>query len=105
MNIADFSVSYERVNDREAMQGGTARYGLIDSNLTLRDALRSANNEVSLASEHRGAYASDSDPEHARWISYEYWEYETGDSVTISIHFPPRTTPASRRRLVALLTR
>lgn len=101
-----FDVTYARVNEREAEQGGTDRHGMEDSGLRLCDAIATAHKVASNASEARGTYASDSDPRAARWMTCESIEWETGDSVEASIHFPINTTPASRARLVrALLAR
>ena len=83
MKRGEFAVTYERVNDREAMQV--------------------ASREIASASERRGAYPSDSDTSQSRWVSFEYFEYETGDSLTVSVHFPSQSTPATRKRLTAAL--
>lgn len=99
----DFTVTYARWNDSEAQAGGTARHGIEDSGLCLRDAIHAAQQVPSRASETRGTYASDSTPSAARWVTCESIEYETGDSVEASIHFPRNTTPASRARLVRML--
>lgn len=104
--MALFDVTYARVNEREAEQGGTDRHGIEDTGLRLSQAVCVAHNIAALASESRGTYASDSDPRAARWVTCESIEWETGDSVEASIHFPVNTTPASRARLVrALLAR
>lgn len=99
-----FSVTWARVNEREAMQGGTSRHGLEDEELTLREALAVAHGIASRASEAAGVYANDSQAGHARWVTFEYREYETGDTVEAAVHFPPTATPASRARLVRVLT-
>lgn len=101
--MRDFTVTYARYNEREAQAGGTARHGIEDSGLCLRDAIHAAQQVPSRASETRGTYASDSNPSAARWVTCDYLEYETGDSVEASIHFPRNTTPASRARLVRML--
>lgn len=98
-----FSVTYERVNDREAMAGGTARHGFLERNLSLADTVRAIHRNMPAASETRGAYASDSDTHCARWYSVESAEWGTGDNVTYSVHFPDNTRPASRARLCRVL--
>ena len=103
MKRGKFSVTYERVNDREAMQGGTTRHGIVEGGLSLREAMQVASREIASASERRGAYPSDSDTSQSRWVSFEYFEYETGDSLTVSVHFPSQSTPATRKRLTAAL--
>jgi hypothetical protein len=99
-----FDVTYTRVNEREAEQGGTDRHGMEDTGLRLWEAIKAAHNVASHASEACGTYASGSDPRAARWMTCESLEWETGDSVEASIHFPANTTPASRARLVRVLT-
>ena len=103
--MAAFNVTYERINDREAMHGGTNHHGYAEREVTLREAIRTAQTWPDAASEYRGSYPSDSEASHARWVTLEYFEFESGDNVSLSIHFPECATPASRARLVAFLTR
>lgn len=100
-----FNVTFERINQQEAEAGETNRHGMYEENLTLRDAIYSAQHVAHYRSAHQCTEASDSKPEHARWVSAHYSEWETGDDVTASIHFPRCTTPASAARLVRLLTK
>ena len=101
--MRNFTVTIERWNEAEREAGDTDRRGIEDSGLCLRDAIHAAQQVPSRASETRGTYASDSNPSAARWVTCDYLEYETGDSVEASIHFPRNTTPASRARLVRML--
>lgn len=98
-----FTVSYARVNEREATQGGTTRHGFIDQDVSLHGALAAVRDNTPAASERISVWASDSEPHTSRWVSVENEEYETGDNVTLSVHFPRNTTAASRARLVRLL--
>lgn len=99
-----FMVTWERVNDREAMAGGTARYGIEDRGLSLREACETVRRCAPAASNTRGCYADNSDPQRARYVAFEMEDWETGDSLTLAIHFPESVTPSSRARLVRLLT-
>lgn len=103
--MVTFDVTYERVNDFEAAHGGTTRYGFLDEGLTLHDAIAAVRQDMPSASESRGSYASGSPHQYARWFSVENNEWESGDSVTYSIHFPENTTNASRTRLCRVLAR
>lgn len=108
MTKPTFNVSYARWNDREALAGGTNRHGMEAQDVCLRDAINAAQQIASSHSEYRGACPSDysmrdAKTSQARWVSFDYSEYESGDDVTASIHFPDNTTPSSRARLVRLL--
>lgn len=98
-----FDVTYARFDDREAIAGGTTRHGFLDRELSLADAVRAIRCDTPAASETCGSYASDSELCRARWYSIESAEWETGDNVTYSVHFPDNTTPASRARLCRVL--
>lgn len=98
-----FNATYARVNDSEATAGGTARHGFLDRDLPLRDAIKAAHDDTPAASEARGTWPDCSDPRATRYVSTESTEWETGDDVTYSIHFPANTTSASRARLCRLL--
>jgi hypothetical protein len=98
-----FNVSYTRFNEREATQGGTDRYGFVDQDLTLREALQTVLHETPAMSETRGTYADSSEPRLARSVSAEMNCWEDGDDLTLTIHFPHNTTPSSAARLVRLI--
>lgn len=99
-----FTVSWMRVNDREAMHGGTDRHGIEDDGLSLREAFDCVRRNTSSASESGGCYADSSDSDQARSISSVSEEWETRDTLTLAIHFPDSATPSSRARLVRLFT-
>lgn len=96
-----FDVTYERANEREATQGGTARHGYQERGLTLREAVACVLLAPAASADSRGTYPSDSDHRAARWLNAEYREH--GDTLTLAVHFPPATTPSSRARLVRVL--
>lgn len=100
-----FNVTYERIDESESTAGDTTRRGFLDHDLTLAGALLAIHRDTPAASENRGSYASDSEPRGARWYSVEIEEWESGDHVTYSVHFPSNTTPASRARLCRVLAR
>lgn len=101
--MAAFAVTYSRVNEREAMQGGTDRHGFESQGECLRDAIDTCNRFTSSMSERTGSYADCSDARQARWFTLSWREWESGDDVDTTIHFPANATPASRARLVRLL--
>jgi hypothetical protein len=98
-----FDVSYTRFNESEATQGGTNRYGFVDQNLTLHEALRAVSRETPAMSETRGTYADSSKPHLARSVSAEVNCWDDGDDLTLTIHFPQNVTPSSAARLVRLI--
>lgn len=98
-----FDVTYSRVNEREATAGGVERLGYESQGESLRDAIDTCNRFTSSMSERTGSYASDSDARRARWFTFTWQDWGSGDDVETSIHFPANTTPASRARLVRLL--
>lgn len=101
----NFSVSYARFNDCELSESDTARRGMLDSGVSLDDAIRTVRNETVAASESHGVSASNSDATRAQWVTLRSEEWETGDNLELSIHFPDNATPATRARLVRLLTK
>lgn len=98
-----FDVSYQRVNEREAMHGGTSRHGFVAQGLTLREAVEAVRRETPSASETRGTWPDCSDVRHARNVSTEVECWEDGDSLTLAVHFPSNATPSSRARLARVL--
>lgn len=98
-----FMVTWERVNDREAMAGGTNRYGIEARGVSLREACETVRRWAYTVSNTRGRYADSSEPQNARYVSFEMDDWETGDTLTLAIHFPESVTPSSRARLVRLL--
>jgi hypothetical protein len=102
---ARFNVTWERINEREACAGDTDRRGMLGTGLGLRDALQTVRNEPPSMSESRGTYASASRHECARWVSAQFECWESGDTLTLSVHFPESVTSASRARLCRFLAR
>lgn len=95
-----FNVTYARFNDDEAMQGGTDRHGFVGRDLSLHDALRAMRQYLSAMSEYRGIAGSDWPNDTSRWITADYSEWETGDTVEVSIGLPDDITDSTRARLV-----
>lgn len=102
---AQFSVTWERVNDAEATEGDTMRRGFVIRDVSLHDAVQACEREQCPMSETASTYASDSEPRMARWYSAEIREWESGDTLTLSVHFPDSTTGSSRARLCRALDR
>ena len=98
-----FNVTYWRMNEDEAAAGDSDRKGFLDESVSLADAIRAIQRDEPAASDRTFRYPSDSDPRAARSFYVVSNEWETGDDVTYSIHFPGNTTPASRARLCRLL--
>ena len=73
--------------------------------LPLRDALRLIPTLPCVSAAFTCAAPSDSVPEHVRLISFHYGpSARAGDYWEVSLHFPPGLSPATRGRLVRLLT-
>ena len=84
--------------------GGEAPASIVDT-LPLRDALRLIPTLPCASAAFTCAAPSDSTPEHVRWISFCYGpSFRDGTSWEVSLHFPPGLSPATRGRLVRLLT-
>lgn len=95
-----FNATYTRFNDDEATQGETDRQGFVDTELSLHDALRAMRQYPATASEYRGIAGSDWPADTSRWITADYSEWETGDTVEVSIGLPDDITDSTRARLV-----
>ena len=97
---AKFNVTWQRMS-----AGESNRHGMLDRDLSLREALQAVRNEPPSMSESRGSCASDSRHTSARWFSVDVECWESGDKLTLSIHFPETATDASRARLCRFLAR
>lgn len=92
-----FNIAFERITPESAEHGDAAEIGMHAENVSLRaafDMLAGADtieaNECPIVSPH--------------WLTFYGIEenYQTGETVNMSLHFPRHMTPASRRRLCKL---
>lgn len=102
--MREFSVTFTRFNTAELAQGCAPRQGFVDCGLSLREAVHAVHAATSSHAATCGVQANDSQPGAARWLSTYVTEFDTGDAVELSVHFPTTTTTASRARLVRALT-
>lgn len=101
-----WNVTYDVVTEASAQYGDVAERGFVDRHLSLREAFETAleaRAETLLG--EIAAEARDSDESRARWVGFTHpQEIEGGAVETRSVHIPEHVTPASRARIVRLLT-
>ena len=95
------SVAYWDAGELEA--GETDRRELSEP-LSLRDAIDAARSAPGAHSSTNSVEADCSVPTAARWMRAVSDNWRTGDNVEATVHFPDGLTPATRARLVRLLT-
>jgi len=103
--MTGFTVSYDITTEESAEYGDTAENGILGRDLTLRDAIELV---TATRTNRVGGVSSiecDESPMRApRWVTINNGiEYESGAYESRSLHFPPRLTAASRRRIARLL--
>ena len=99
-------MTYEIVTPESAVDGDAEDMGVLDSGLSLRDAVKlvfaTRTNEVD------GVLAVEPNCSHGKvaWITVQNgMEYRTGAYESRGLHIPRTVTSASSRRLVRLLNR
>ena len=95
------SVAYWDAGELEA--GETDRRDLSEP-LSLRDAIDAARAAPGAHSSTEYVEADCSVPTAARWMRAVSGDWRTGESIETTVHFPASLTPATRARLVRLLT-
>jgi hypothetical protein len=100
-----FTVAFARYTPESIEDGDAESCGMLtDSPVCLRAALEYARDEPTSRQALHSIEANDSRDSDARWISFMFSEdYETGESIETSIHWPENTTPSTRARLCRLL--
>lgn len=102
MRFTGFSVSYSRWDESAYEAGDTDDMGMLDSGLSLRDAMDTID-RMPLAA-HRYTEADCSALHQASSVNWNgLLSYECGQDVNYTLHFPRNTTPSSRARLCRLL--
>lgn len=100
-----FNVTFERYTPESIEQGDASERGCLVQGVGLRDALEYIRGEPSTRCSLESVEPSASWLEGTRWINWYYSpDYESGESVTLSLHLPDTMTTASKARLLRLLT-
>ena len=98
-----FNVTFERWTPSDIEAGDTDKRGFLAEGVTLREALEYISGEPSSRCELQHIGPSDSRPDSTQWLTWDFSpDYETGESISLSLHFPRNTSPSSRGRLVKL---
>lgn len=115
---SEWRATWERVTPESAEHGDAEARGFVDRDgfrfrlehktrdyrLTLREALDALESASPRRASLVAVEASDSVPTAARWITWQFCpDYETGDSLSLSLHIPGTVSGPSRARLVRLL--
>lgn len=124
MTGAKFRVTFERVTDESAAEGDAESRGFVCSygervqldSVKLESAdhsgrplfLHRLREALSLLRDIAAPWveaieANDSESRSARWVTV-YGARDCGESESLSIHFPENATPATRVRLVRIVT-
>ena len=91
-----FNVTYEMVTDESAEHGEAADMGFLAESVSLREAIDSLDYGAG------DLEANESPVTDPRWITaYDNWEQ--GETVNRSLHFPDNMTAASKLRVCRLL--
>jgi hypothetical protein len=103
--MAQFSITYDIVTEESAEHGDYVDYGFIDTNLTLRDAIKLVFQTRTNAVDGVTSIECDSCPAvNPRWVTVTNgMEFETGDYESRSLHMPDSLSPATRRRIAKLM--
>ena len=99
-----YDVTFERYTPESLEHGDVESRGYLVEAVGLREALEYIRDEPSSRCALECVEPSASWPEGTRWISWYYGaDYETGESLDLSLHFPANITTASKSRLIRLL--
>lgn len=100
-----YDVTFERYTSESIEQGDAESRGYLVHGVGLREALEYIRGEPSTRCSLESIEPSASWLEGTRWINWCYGaDYESGESVTLSLHLPDTMTTASKARLLRLLT-
>ena len=100
-----FNVTYERYTPESLEHGDAESRGYLVESVGLREALEYIRDEPSSRCSLDCVAPSASWADGTRWINWYYSaDYETGEALTLALHFPPTITTASKARLIRLLT-
>lgn len=91
---ARYNITFERVNEEEAMAGDTDRRGFLAEGVTLSEA-------VSLLTDGMDEISAMEDC--GRWFTVYGRSWHDGDNISISLHPCGKITEASRARLFRAL--
>ena len=100
-----FCVSYEIVTYESAENGEAEERGVIDDDMTLRDAITEVHRTRTNLVDHVEAIQPNEWPiNQVRWITvHNSAEYETGARESRMLHLPDTISPASSRRIARLV--
>ena len=100
-----FCVSYEIVTEESAENGEAEERGVIDEELTLRDAIKEVHRtRTNLVGGVEAIQPNSWPVDRVRWITvHNSTEYETGARESRTLHIPDTITPASSRRIARLV--
>lgn len=100
-----FNVTFERYTPESIEQGDASESGHLVQGVGLREALEYIRDEPSPRCSLAYIEPSASWLAGTRWITWHYGaDYESGESVALSLHLPDTMTNASKARLLRLLT-